>query len=158
MTPTIVDLTRETARGSQGEIVGAGQPIDDTDDLGVTRKFVPVGIRRGDLVDVGVVLRHLGRRRVAPRLGRSIVPDATGQVGERFACVANNRKGQVFGGVPAGRVDADDLDVGILEDGPRAGREVLEPGADRHDDIGLGGQIVGRLAAGDTNWTGVHRV
>ena len=158
MTPTIVDLARETACGSQGEIVGAGQPIDDTDDLGVTRKFVPVSIGRGDLVNVGVVLRHLGRRRVAPRLGRPMVPDATGQVGERLACVADDRKGQVFGGVPTGRIDADDLDVGILEDGPRAGREVLESSADRHDDIGLGGQIVGRLAAGDTDRTGVHRV
>ena len=158
MTPPVVDLTRETACGGEGEIVGAGQPIDDTDDLGVTREFVPVGVRSGDLVDVGVVLRHLGRRRVAPRLGRSIVPDATGQVRECFACVADDRKGEVFGGVPAGRVDADDLDVGILEDGPRAGREVLESSADRHDDIGLGGQIVGRLAAGDTDRTGVHRV
>ena len=158
MTPPVVDLARETACGGEGEIVGAGQPIDDTDDLGVTREFVPVGVRSGDLVDVGVVLRHLGRRRVAPRLGCSVVPDSTGQVHERFACVADDRKGEVFRGVPAGRVDADDLDVGILEDGPRAGREVLEPGADRHDDIGLGGQIVGRLAAGDTDRTGVHRV
>ena len=85
-----------------------------------------------------------------------MVPDATGQVGERLACVADDRKGQVFGGVPTGRIDADDLDVGILEDGPRAGREVLEP-VPTADDIGLGG-VVGRLAAGDTDRTGVHRV
>ena len=61
-------------------------------------------------------------------------------------------------GVPAGRVDGDEADVGILEQRPRARREVLEPRPDGEDDIGPPGDGIGGDRAGDPDRAGVVRV
>ncbi len=56
---------------------------------------------------------------------------------ERHLRVADHRKGALLVGIPGRRVDAHEPDVGIAEDRPRPGREVLEPGPDGDDHIGL---------------------
>ena len=48
------------------------------------------------------------------------------------------------------RVERDDPSV-VAEHGPRAGREVLQAGPDRQDDIGLGDDAVGVVAPGDAD-------
>ena len=46
----------------------------------------------------------------------------------------------MLGGIEDLRVEADDRLVGILEQRPGAGGEILQPGADGEHDIGLRGR------------------
>ena len=77
---------------------------------------------------------------------------------ERDLRVADHRQGTLLVGVPRGGVHADEPDVRIAEDRPRAGREVLEPCPDRDDDIGALGDGVRRARTGDADRPGVVRV
>ena len=52
----------------------------------------------------------------------------------------------MFGGVVAGDVDRHQLAVGMGEDGPGTGREILKPRADAQDQIGFGQRGIGRIA------------
>ena len=64
----------------------------------------------------------------------------------------------MLGGIETSGVDADDLHVLVLEDGPRSGCEILETSADRHNKVCLGCEIVGGLTTGHADRPCVHRV
>ena len=69
--------------------------------------------------------------------------------------VADHGHGMLFVSVPSCGVHGDEANARVLEDRPRARREVLEPRADRHHDIGVLGDGIRRRGPGDPDGTRV---
>ena len=129
--------------------------VDGADHLGIGRHGAFRGCR--DLVDVVVVGVRLASGAVDPVLRSRPVAEQWRQLEQRLACVADHRRARVLDGVEPGCVDADEPRR-TLEHGPRAGREVLQPRADRDHDVGLCGECVRRLAPGHADRAGVERM
>ncbi len=69
--------------------------------------------------------------------------------------VADDGDGPLFVGIPASGVDGDERDSRLFEHRPRAGGEVLEPRADRNDDVCAFGHGVRRRRTRDSDGSGV---
>ncbi len=112
----------------------------------------------GDLVDVGVVALRLAGGTLDPVLGRR-------PAGEQAASARQAPRGRrrrpahdecLMASKPAALMPTNLASA--RNAGPRAGGEVLQPRADGDDDVGVGGEGVRRLAAGDADRPGVQRM
>ena len=97
-------------------------------------------------------------RLLAPGLRRRPAAERRAQRLETLEGIGDERQAAVLGGVEARGVEADDAQILVAEDRPRAGGEVLQPRADGQHDIGARGQLVGLRAAGHADRARVERV
>ena len=138
--PELVQFARQAARGADDDRVARRMPVDRAQHLGVRG---PLGIgRRGDAIHR---LAPLGSQRFDPRLprgGRGLAAERLTQRLERALRVADQRDRTVLAGVERRDVELDQPGV-ARHQRARAGGEVLQPGSDGEDQIGLGGKRVG---------------
>ena len=153
--PEHLQRARHGAGGAHGDGVLGRHPLHRADHLGVGGELVGVLRRRGgDLGDGGVpVGAGLGVGR-----GEARVAEGGVDLLERHLGVADDADGAVLQRVVAVDVDRDELAVGVGEDRPRAGGEVLEAGADADDEVGRRAGVVAAGRAGDAGRAEVHRV
>jgi hypothetical protein len=88
---------------------------------------------------------------VRPRGGRHPTAQVAWKRLQRQAGIANHRQGTAFVCVMHGDVDLRDFRVGICEQSPGAGREILQPRTDPNDQISLCRRRVRGRGAGDAN-------
>ena len=148
-------LCSSPGRPPEAQTTMASSPtraVDGADHLHVGGERVALG-RGGDGVDGGGPFR-LERAGV----GEALVAEGGGELFEGEPGVGDERQRVVLVGVVGGDVDRDDAAVGVLEERPGAGGEVLEAGADGEDDVGGLGDGVGGGGAGDADGAEVERV
>ena len=137
-----------------------GQAVDGADDLRV-RRLLLAGRRRWGWRSCR---RRRGTAPISTRPGRSTRPaparrrPRADSSDRPSRASATSGQGEVLHGVERGRVEPDEPHRLVGEHRPRAGGEVLQAGPDGEDDVGLGGQRVGRRAAGRADGPGVERV
>ena len=154
--PVLAQLARQAAGRGQRQVGRIAGPVDRADHMGIGRQL-GVGRARA-LVDQRVPGGILVRCPRAPGGRRRQPAERCRQLGKAGLGVADDRERPVLGGIEAGGVQRDELDVRVGEHGPGAGGEVLQPRADREHDVGIGGERIGRGAADHAERAGIVRV
>ena len=78
-----------------------------------------------------------------PRFWSEVVIETRIQRFDACEGVANDRAVSALHGVPSVGVHQDESRIGISEQRPRSGREILQAGPDGHNDIGLLSHFIG---------------
>ena len=154
--PVLGQLARQAPGGGDDAVLLAGLAVHRAHDLRVARK---VGVGGPGALLHDLVPRPVERfRLLGPRGRRPVAGDRRVQLGHRLPGVGDDGQRKMLAGVETRGVDADELEVLVLKHRPRAGREILQPRADRHHDIGLAGERVGGGRADDAEGSGIQRM
>ena len=153
--PAAVQLAGHAARRGQHVVVRSGRVVDDAGHLGVGER--PVDHAGPQPVDLGVPRGLLLGSAAGPARRRDPGAERGRELDQHLARVADDLLGAALDRVEARGVDRDHPHA-LGEAGPRRRREVLQPGADREHEVGLGRDRVGRRRADDAERAGVQRV
>ncbi len=152
--PVLGELARQSAGGSDDPVLLAGPAVHRTHDLRIARQ-VGVG-RPGALGHDFVPGAVEGLRLLCPGSRGPVAGDRSTELDHGFPGIGDDGERKMLAGIEAGRIDANEPEILLLEHGPGAGGEILQPRADRHHDIGFARQRVGGGRADDAEGSGVH--
>ncbi len=132
--PTGEEFSGKPACGGQDVVGVVAYLVDSLNDLVVGRRRAD---RLAALIEVCIPCLLLGLCAAEPVRRCCVIAQGAVDLLDGHARVGHDRRRVLFRRVPAGRVNGHDLEVGVFEQCPGPGSEVLEFGANRDDDVGV---------------------